>query len=1098
MTERVQILIADDDIVDRMAVRRALRATKLPLEIQEATSCAQVIASAAQTDFDCVFLDFQFPDGDGLAVIKSIRATGNEAPIIVLTGHGDELVAVELMKAGASDYLAKSRLTEDGLGQTLQNVLRVRRAELREREMAAALSASEARFRRVAETNVLGIVFWNESGAITEANDAFLNLVGYTQDDLTAGRINWIAMTPPEYLDKSRESYDSLKANGNAPAVEKEYLRKDGGRVSVIISASRLDAPEFQALSFVLDVTERKRAEHAIQFLADASVVLASSLQYENILQSLAHLAVPAVADLCVIDMLEDGKVRRTAVAYADPALALAVQAELKQNPPDLAGGNPVSQVLRSGVPILTEIMADGFVREVARTEAHHSILRDLNLHSYIVVPLKVRGSVIGAVSLVLSRDHRRYGASDQLIAEELSRRASVAIDNARLFEATQQERTQLEASERRYRFLAEAIPQIVWTALPNGDVDYFNEKWTEYSGHTLEQSKGWSWELVLHPDDLARTIEHWTEALTQSVRYDIEYRLRRFDGEYRWHLARGVPIRADDGAIVKWFGTCTDIDDQKRAERAQRFLDEIGSVVSSSLDYEETLNRVAELVTPSFADWCAVDLLEEDGELRRVALSHADPAKLAVTREIDALYPTTKNSEIGIYEVIRNGESLLETHVTDEMLRQFAVDERHYAMLRDLGIASFLSAPLIARGRVIGAITFIGSASGVRFDEADRTLAEEAGRRVALSVDNSRLYLEARARTAREVLINAVGRKLRASLDAADILRVATSEVGLALGASRVLWSRLDAGHTTLEVSPQQYTAPGVDPVQVSYALSTLGPAFLDTWTVGNPIVIHDTETDFRLQSYWGQPARMQYARALISCPIIQRGEWGGVFSVQQCGEPRRWTRDEVALVMAVSDLLGLALENARLYDREHRVADMLQSAFLTNIPKELPGLRLAVTYKAGLDEAHVGGDFYDALELPDGRIALVMADVSGKGLKAAVQTATVKYSLRAFAVEAAAPSLVLSRLNRVLRGDSAGLGEHFVTLFYGVFDPSSGRFVYANAGHETQIIKRAAGGVALLPANGPILGVVNHRYEQNVEYLNPGDSVIMFTDGL
>ena len=125
------------------------------------------------------------------------------------------------------------------------------------------------------------------------------------------------------------------------------------------------------------------------------------------------------------------------------------------------------------------------------------------------------------------------------------------------------------------------------------------------------------------------------------------------------------------------------------------------------------------------------------------------------------------------------------------------------------------------------------------------------------------------------------------------------------------------------------------------------------------------------------------------------------------------------------------------------------------------------------GLDESRVGGDYYDAFSLPDGRVALVIADVSGKGLNAAVQTATVKYSLRAFATEAAAPGLVLTRLNKMLCSDSSGLGDHFVTLFYAVFDPATGRLAWASAGHETMILKRAGGGSARWKPTGRFWGL-------------------------
>ncbi len=175
-----------------------------------------------------------------------------------------------------------------------------------------------------------------------------------------------------------------------------------------------------------------------------------------------------------------------------------------------------------------------------------------------------------------------------------------------------------------------------------------------------------------------------------------------------------------------------------------------------------------------------------------------------------------------------------------------------------------------------------------------------------------------------------------------------------------------------------------------------------------------------------------------------------------------------------------------------------MLSSAFLTDIPDELPGLTLAANYRAGLEEAQVGGDYYDAFALPDGRVALVIADVSGKGLSAAVQTATVKYSLRAFATEAGAPGLVVTRLNRMLCSDLAGLGDHFVTLFYAVFEPGTGRLSWTSAGHESLLIKRASGGSHLLNANGPILGLAEHAYTQETDILAPGDSLVLYTDGL
>ncbi|MBW4625661.1 MAG: PAS domain S-box protein [Brasilonema octagenarum HA4186-MV1] len=144
-------------------------------------------------------------------------------------------------------------------------------------------------------------------------------------------------------------------------------------------------------------------------------------------------------------------------------------------------------------------------------------------------------------------------------------------VDNKR-----KQESAALRESEERYRLLAENIPQMIWISNPDGFVEYYNQRWLEYTGlkpqeslpqHTLESN----WQQVVHPDDLSQALEKWTTGLKTGNRYEVQYRLKRFDGVYRWHVAQALPLRDEDGTIVKWFGSCTDIDDQKRTEEALR-----------------------------------------------------------------------------------------------------------------------------------------------------------------------------------------------------------------------------------------------------------------------------------------------------------------------------------------------------------------------------------------------------------------------------------------------------------------------------------------------------------------------------------------------
>src|SRR5208283_172461 len=126
-----------------------------------------------------------------------------------------------------------------------------------------------------------------------------------------------------------------------------------------------------------------------------------------------------------------------------------------------------------------------------------------------------------------------------------------------------------LRESEQRWRSLTEALPQLVWSALPDGACDYFSAQWTNYTGVKESDLLGWRWMEALHPDDREPTRQFWMESVAGRRPYDVEYRVRRSDGTYGWFKTRGTPIRESDGRIVKWFGTCTDITDRKRAEQA-------------------------------------------------------------------------------------------------------------------------------------------------------------------------------------------------------------------------------------------------------------------------------------------------------------------------------------------------------------------------------------------------------------------------------------------------------------------------------------------------------------------------------------------------
>jgi len=152
-----------------------------------------------------------------------------------------------------------------------------------------------------------------------------------------------------------------------------------------------------------------------------------------------------------------------------------------------------------------------------------------------------------------------------------------------------------LRESEQRWRSLIEALPQLVWSATPDGACDYFSTQWTEYTGVAESELLGWRWMDVLHPDDRQSTRQIWTDSVAGRRAYDVEYRVRRHDGTYGWFKTRGVPIRDSNGNIVKWFGSCTDITDRKRAEEALRESEQELRKARNELE-KKVAERTAEL----------------------------------------------------------------------------------------------------------------------------------------------------------------------------------------------------------------------------------------------------------------------------------------------------------------------------------------------------------------------------------------------------------------------------------------------------------------------------------------------------------------------
>jgi PAS domain S-box-containing protein len=479
-----------------------------------------------------------------------------------------------------------------------------------------------------------------------------------------------------------------------------------------------------------------------------------------------------------------------------------------------------------------------------------------------------------------------------------------------------------LAASEARYRRLAEAMPQLVWTLDREGRLDFVNERWTAYTGLTLEQSAGDERALALHPVDRIEMAERWREASESQEPFELQGRLRRAaDGAYRWFRIRAAPAFEAGDVPAGWVATAIDIDDRVRAETTLAFLANVSDVLASAVDEQRLFEEVARLAARTIADWFAVYVRDADGTVRVAALAHADPETLA--RGIDAARRYPVRADDAIVRIIAGGQSVLMPRIDPEAIRAAAYDERHFALTAQFDLASAIVVPLIVREERVGALLLMRSGDAPPYAEGDLRVAEVLAKRVALGY------------------------------------------------------------------------------------------------------------------------------------------------------------------------------ENVRQYRRQQRVADTFQRAAL---PKSLPridGLVLDALYTAASDELSVGGDWYDAFPLPDGRLALTIGDVAGKGLAAAVMMATVRQSIRVAALQGLEPSAILAAAEAAL---SLEYDDRLVTAFVALVDPRSWTIVYASAGHPPALVRRPDGTLLSLEAAGLPMGapIDADRKTHHLIGIPPGSLIVLYTDGL
>jgi PAS domain S-box-containing protein len=358
--------------------------------------------------------------------------------------------------------------------------------------------------------------------------------------------------------------------------------------------------------------------------------------------------------------------------------------------------------------------------------------------------PLRARGRELGVLTLA-TLSSRPFTADEREFMGVLGGRVALTLDNAGLSQ-------ELVTAEQRLQAILANLAEAVTVQDRSGRLVFANEAAARLLGAAGVEDL-----LNTPPMEFFERFDSYNEDGTplrvdqlpgrsvlagKQVEPLVVRSVNRTTGEARWRLTKATPVMGPDGEVALAVNIIEDITEAKRQEQSQRLLADASGVLASSLDYEQTLQRVAELLVPELADWCSVSI-PRAGTLETVAVFHSDPAMVEWARRYEERYPARLDDPEGVAEVIRSGRSQLIPEVTDEMLEAATLDAKQRELIRELGMNSVLIVPMGAGERIVGAITLVSAESRRRFSEADLGLAEELGRRAGTALENSRLYTE-------------------------------------------------------------------------------------------------------------------------------------------------------------------------------------------------------------------------------------------------------------------------------------------------------------------------------------------------------------------
>ncbi len=407
-----------------------------------------------------------------------------------------------------------------------------------------------------------------------------------------------------------------------------------------------------------------------------------------------------------------------------------------------------------------------------------------------------MRGYQVGAVDFMMKPLDPDVVRAKVSVFVELYRRGEQIRRQGQLLQDAERRQRALELAElrrsveRRYNNLADSVPQLIARARADGELDYVNRRFAEYTGVAFEQSIASGWKRALHPNDADRFLAQWHHAVSAGEPLRAELRLRSDSGSYRWFLCEGLPERGDGKTVLAFLAGFTDVTEQKRIEderatalhreHAARLELELGlgrldllveasRVLAESLDPAAVLGRLASVVAPRFATWCVIDRALPGGTFEQAAFAHGDPTFATAGADLGRT-GVALDAESRVAALLAGGRAELVVK-TDPAELAHAIGTHRVDLVERFGATSYISAPLRARGEILGVITFVSAATDRAYGAADLALGIDLAQRAALAIDNARLYTESQeAIRLREEFLSIASHELRTPLSALQL----------------------------------------------------------------------------------------------------------------------------------------------------------------------------------------------------------------------------------------------------------------------------------------------------------------------------------------